>query len=216
VSELTDGSAVAGAGADVVADDRRGSRHAPRPKPRSRTPTAVPDAVVARHEAGHAVAAYWLKRPITRLSIEPDAETLGRIVLRTSRQRLTRVRSGVVRPEDRRQVENDVITLLAGGVAAPGAGSCELDHDLAAALVTAVSGSVEEAEAYATWLRRRAIDLIRLAPSQLAVASLTDLLVQRRTLDGGQAHDAVHDRFMGIVSGSGNGRRRAVRDPRPR
>jgi hypothetical protein len=175
---------------------------------RSRRPT---DEVVARHEAGHAVAAYWLKRPITRLSIEPDGETLGRIVFRTNRRRLERARTGIVRPADRHQIENDIITLLAGGIAAPGRGSCELDHTLATALVTTVSATVEEADAYAAWLRQRTIDLMRLRASTAALEPLARLLVERRTLDGREAHDAVHDRFMGLVRGSRNGRTRPRR-----
>lgn len=156
---------------------------------------------VARHEAGHAVAAYWLKLKVSHLSIEPEGPTFGRIVLRTSRRMLERIDAGIVGRDARRQVENQVITLLAGGVAAQDHRGCERDHALAAALVLKLSGSVEEAAAYAAWLRQRTTVLFGLAPSRIAVSALTDQLLRRGTLHGPAAHAVAHRSFLDIASG---------------
>jgi hypothetical protein len=159
------------------------------------------DRTVARHEAGHAVAAYWLKMNVTRLSIEPDGATFGRIVLQTSRRMLERIDSGILGRDARQRVENQVMTLLAGGIASGTPRGCELDHALAAALVLKLSGSVDEAVAYADWLRQRTTVLLELPPSRTAMLALTDRLEQRRILHGAAARAVVHQSFLAMAAG---------------
>ena len=38
------------------------------------------DSTVAYHEAGHAVAAFWLHRPICKVTIIPDENSSGKVV----------------------------------------------------------------------------------------------------------------------------------------
>ena len=160
---------------------------------------------VARHEAGHAVAAYWLKLDVSSLSIEPEGPTFGRIVLRTSRRMLERIDAGIVGHHARRRVENQVMTLLAGGIAARDRRGCERDHALAAALVLKLSGSVDEATAYAAWLRQRTAVLFSLVPSRIAVSAIADQLLRRGTLRGSAAHAVAHRSFLDVASGRRSG-----------
>lgn len=164
-------------------------------------PTRPSRQAVARHEAGHAVAAYWLKMDVSSLSIEPEGPTFGRIVLRTSRRMLERIDTGILSHHARRQVENQVMTLLAGGVAARDRAGCERDHALAAALVMKLSGSLDEAAAYAAWLRQRTTVLLGLVPSRIAVSAIADQLLRRGTLPGSAAHAVTHRSFLDVASG---------------
>ena len=64
------------------------------------------DLHTAYHEAGHAVMALILDRPIQKVSIQPDEKRLGHC----------EVKKGVIRPSDDR-LEADMLILLAGPAA---------------------------------------------------------------------------------------------------
>jgi hypothetical protein len=114
---------------------------------------------------------------------------------------LERIDTGILGHRARRQVEAQVMTLLAGGLAAEDQRGCELDHALASSLVMKLSGSLAEAEAYATWLHQRTAVLIGLAPSQAAVLALSRQLLRRGTLHGSAAHAVTHRAFLDVASG---------------
>jgi hypothetical protein len=128
---------------------------------------------VAYHEAGHAVAALLLHRPLRYVSIVPDKERgiLGYDLM----------------PRRRTLLEREIMVLLAGEVAEEefrgwrnrvGARS---DYDKAHKCARAICETDEEAVAYVTWLRVRiANQILGPVPWSIIKAVAADLLVRER------------------------------------
>jgi len=110
----------------------------------------------AYHEAGHAVAAFEMKRSFRHVTIEPDEESLGHIMF-------TKFRDSF-RPDIdsyskiRNPLEKAIITALAGPIAEQifsgrknliGAGG---DFHNASEYADYLCGSREESEAFIKWL----------------------------------------------------------------
>src|SRR5437879_4010708 len=73
---------------------------------------------MAIHESAHAVMAAILGRPFRTVSITPDEETLGRLVLARVREREPRISLVLGIPSEERQSAQDgILVSLAGGIA---------------------------------------------------------------------------------------------------
>lgn len=74
---------------------------------------------VAYHEAGHAVAAFFLRHPIREVSIVPDGEALGRVSQHPMPRRIRRrIEGGDLTPAAERWLEEQAVITLAGAAAA--------------------------------------------------------------------------------------------------
>jgi ATP-dependent Zn protease len=123
------------------------------------------DECTAYHEAGHAAAAFALRRAVRWVSIVPD-EARGTLGFCASRL-MPGFRPDLDRsPRNRAAVEREVIINFAGGIAeerfrgrknrAGAAGDVATAVDLA----STVCGSIEETSAYLAWLHIRAKNLV--------------------------------------------------------
>src|SRR3954471_6910286 len=142
----------------------------------------------AFHEAGHAVAAYVLGRPIKHATIVPEQWKLGHVRL-GGRHHAQRLETTTVGVQARFRLECDVIGAFAGPEAerrATGRANnvgARSDHGYAADVALALAGGDEkEANAYIRWVRRRAERLIEQYWTQ--VEAVAALLMERRTVTG--------------------------------
>lgn len=116
----------------------------------------------AYHEAGHAIASFWLRVPIKRISIEPDPGkgSIGHVAhfgwnLGTS---FAEIESGEIPPRVRDKIENQVIVFLAGGFAAKRFTGCwnnagiSSDRQSAIELAQRVAGWGKTFAPYWKWL----------------------------------------------------------------
>lgn len=137
--------------------------------------------VTAYHEAGHAIVAYLLGRPFTRVSIRADDSTLGRCSFRAP--------GAWFRPDlridgpTRRRLEERVMISLAGPeMEAIFTGRYDQDaaqEDIDRALDHAcfMSDDPLEASAYVEWLRLRTVNLLKRPECRPSVEALvTELL----------------------------------------
>jgi hypothetical protein len=134
---------------------------------------------IAYHEAGHAVAALELGVAIRKVTIIPDADTLGKMV----RGKLFgRVRPDIDSPSKSRPVVERQLLLLFAGHAAESrfckrsSASSSLtalhasdDFRRAVALAENLCGSDEEVEAYRQWLAIRARNLVEFHWSEVEI-----------------------------------------------
>lgn len=141
-------------------------------------------AATAYHEAGHAVAAYVLRRAFTRVSIEADESTLGRCSFRPPGEWF--------RPDlkvdwaTRRRLEERMMISLAGpeveasftGTYDPAAAQEDLDRAIDHACF--MTGDEIEASAYVEWIRLRTVNLMKRDGFWPGVAALADELLARR------------------------------------
>ena len=123
----------------------------------------MPTTSTLYHEAGHAVIAYGTKTPMGKVSVLPDADSLGRCsypawpssfnpdIIADTRTRL--------------RVEARIMTAFAGGIAESEAvgqeSGTEYDLSVAHDLASYVTGSSVETSAYLTWLRIRTEAMVR-------------------------------------------------------
>jgi hypothetical protein len=139
----------------------------------------------AYHEAGHAVAAFLLKRPFLYISIVPDSESLGRVTYPDTYW------NGFVpnaaRIESRLRLEEEIIKVLAGE-AAEGLFAHRLrrrprEHrPRAIQLARAACQSEGELRAYITWLWERGVSLINEPSHRAAVEALALALLEKKEI----------------------------------
>ena len=156
----------------------------------------------AYHEAGHAVAACAMQRPIAEVSIIADLDSRGRCVHRPWPSSLPR---GIeIEREESRRLEAEIITCLAGDVAqarltgwgdSPGAES-DMEAALAIAFVVAKGGR-GEAEAYVKQLRARTEDLLRRPRVWAAVKALAAELLRHQRVGAKQAQRIITKAIRG-------------------
>ncbi len=169
----------------------------------------------AYHEAGHAVAAVWLHRPITRATIDSDAQWLDEDAIGGT---------GGAAPlhgdqwegyehsfteADRRRVEREVMCLLAGPLVEEqhvgafnkaGAGIVTFegtdrvilweggDYRKIVFLSETVGGNDEENAAYVEWLRLRTLRLVGQHDFRVMVDAVAAELLARGSLSGRRVH----------------------------
>jgi hypothetical protein len=154
----------------------------------------------AYHEAGHAVAAFELRRGVRQVTIEPDPErgTLGH-VLQRSLLALCRDQSDPGAPRqrarvERAHVEREILCCFAGGIAEGhfrgrrNHVGARTDRKCALELASRLCGDLNETRAYLRWLLLRTRNLVLSQwPGVKRVAA--ELLVHR-TLTGPKARKA--------------------------
>jgi len=140
----------------------------------------------AYHEAGHAVAAFEMKRSFRHVTIEPDEESLGHIMY-------TKFRDSF-RPDIdsyskiRNPLEKAIITAFAGPIAEQiftkrmGRIGASSDFCNAVNYVDRLCGSNEEALAYINWLWIRTKNMIRHPAKWCAVERLAEELLDCRRI----------------------------------
>lgn len=163
------------------------------------------DHATAYHEAGHAVAAYFLRRvgKVRCVSIIPDSEreTVGHTAHWSTPAFWRALNRGEWPDHARCRFEDEVVVLLAGGSAERRfAGRADhigarSDYEKAADFAIAATGSKRAANAFLRWLQVTTEDLVTLRwPAIQAVAAA---LVEHKRLSGACVRKVIFD-------GSGN------------
>ncbi len=151
----------------------------------------------AYHEAGHAVAAYVLRRRFTNLSIVEDEYTLGRVSFAKHHPKF---QPDVMSfDESRSQIERDVMISAAGDAAEfllsgrhdwRGAHQdTQNAHDMASYLC----GDPEEETAYVRWLWIRTQNLLRQPIHWRAIEVLAAALLEQERIGQKEARVIIRD-----------------------
>ena len=157
----------------------------------------------AYHEAGHAVAAFYMKRSFRYVTIEPEEDSLGHIMYKKFRDSF----NPEIDPdrEIRKPLEKAIITAFAGPIAEQifsgrkniiGAKS-----DLRDALDYAcyLCGSLEETEAYVNWLWIRTKNMIKQPAKWCSVEGLAEELLDCRKIGYMKARKIIKDSLQRAV-----------------
>jgi hypothetical protein len=169
-------------------------------------------AATAYHEAGHAVVAVEMHRPLRRVTVVPDGarKTLGCCEQapwpRWFRRQPRRERDNRTRDF----IEAQALIDFAGGIAEARfkgsrrrLGACR-DRNNALTLLERLSGSRKECEAYAAWLYARTENLLAQGYVWRMVEAVAAELLRKGTLSGRQLRACCSQAFA------------APRAPRPR
>jgi hypothetical protein len=167
----------------------------------------------AYHEAGHAVACFLLRRGFRYVSIEPDGDSLGRL--------LEACPTGSFRPDvdagsrARAFAERLIMVRLAGDAAENlhrGKHSwCGARGDFHAVLdlTSYFCGDVEEEAAYARWLAIRIRNMLRSKPNWALVRATAAALLKRGHLSYREARKVMREagcpRTETAAAGDGSG-----------
>ncbi len=155
-------------------------------------------AKIAYHEAGHAVAAYVVKRAFQHVSIEEDEESLGHVMFRKFSDKF----QPEYQEEDRIRplLEKCIIVGLAGEVAEKKSYNAEIDFqssmsDFSKAFdyICYLVGTVEEAEAFLNWMIVRTKNIIYLDFNWNAVKVLAEQLIKRKRIGYRLARKIIFD-----------------------
>ncbi|MGL4551718.1 MAG: cell division protein FtsH [Gemmataceae bacterium] len=140
------------------------------------------DEATAYHEAGHAVAALALDRPVMKVSIEPDRERLG----------ICAFGKAVFRPSQD-WLEREMLIALAG-MAAEAKHTGEYDRDAAGrdllyarGLAIERAGNPRQAERLERRLLSKVEHLLDQEPNWRAVERIARALLEQRAISGRQA-----------------------------
>jgi hypothetical protein len=146
----------------------------------------------AHHEAGHAVAAFLVKRRFRHVSIEPDQRSLGHVLYRAWDKRFDP--NARFSPRTEILLRDAVVTALAGFEAQfrfsgkrPWR-SARSDHDQALDLALRACCSGEEAAAYVEWLSVRTRQMFSVPSTWKAVRALARSLLRQQRLSYKEAH----------------------------
>jgi hypothetical protein len=156
----------------------------------------------AYHEAGHAVVALRLNRPLTCATIVPsgDGETLGHI---SGRKLSPQMREqyiggpgcGRAGRRLRDVIEAEIVVLFAGGLAEArwkghrrrlGTGE---DYRQAVEWADCICGSMEETAAFLGWLHVRARQLVDNPVDWFLIRRFASVLVEEKTVNGRRARE---------------------------
>jgi hypothetical protein len=157
----------------------------------------------AYHEAGHAVAAFYMKRPFRYVTIEPDEDCLGHIMYKKFRDSFN-PEIGSDR-EIRKPLEKAITTAFAGPIAeqifSGRKNIVGAKGDLRDALNYAfyLCGSPEETEAYVNWLWIRTKNMIRQPAKWCSVEGLAKELLDYRKIEYMKARRIIKESFEKAV-----------------
>lgn len=149
----------------------------------------------AYHEAGHAVAAYLVRRKFRYVTIRPFGEYVGH--MRHHQQGDGFLVGGEERGWTRSSLERDVMVSLAGNVAVHlltgthdriGAWA---DHHMAMDLAEHICSSRRQGEAFVRWLSIRIEDMLGSPANWHAVESLAEELMVRGKLGHAKALEVI-------------------------
>jgi hypothetical protein len=140
----------------------------------------------AYHEAGHAVAAFYMKSSFCYITIEPDEESLGHVMFKKYRDSFN--------PEIdsdriiRKPLEKAIIIAFAGAIAeqifSGQKNPTGTSRDFRSAVddATYLCGNLEETEAYINWLWIRTKNMIRQPAKWCSVKRLAEELLDCRKI----------------------------------
>lgn len=155
----------------------------------------------AHHEAGHAIAAHFQDVRFKYATIEPDnsERSLGHVLFKgLDKLTIAALHGGEITPTKRAHIEKRIVCTLAGGIAERKYRG-RYNHigrasDMASVndFALAMSGTIQEAEAYLKWLHHRTVALINkywwavedVAQALLASTHLTEAEVKQVIYDG--------------------------------
>ncbi len=142
---------------------------------------------LAYHEAGHAVAAYRLKFPITEVTIVAQDDYLGAVTHKGLQQRIYNALAyGSIRPQMRVKIEEQMIISIAGPVAEQKYRgrynhiAARSDWDGVTELALALWPQPDVASTYIRWMYLRAVHLIN--DDWPAVEAVANALLAMNTL----------------------------------
>jgi len=142
----------------------------------------MPDEATAFHEAGHAVAALVLDRPVVKVSIQPDRDRLG----------ICAFGKAVFRPSQD-WLEREILIALAG-MAAEARHTGEYDREAAGRdlryareLLMQRAGSERQAERLERRMLSKVEHLLEQGSAWNAVVSIAEALLQQGEISGRQA-----------------------------
>lgn len=158
----------------------------------------------AYHEAGHAVIAMQLGRGFSRVSIQPDADSLGRTLYSAfNRSFNPDINSST---KTRLRIEQCIMCALAGpeaeaqfkgssrGLGAHG------DYKHAVDMASYECGSNEEITAYRKWLRAKTANKVKISWGQ--IEAVAEALVERTSLTRKEAEQVVRSALASSSSNS--------------
>lgn len=161
----------------------------------------------AYHEAGHALAAWKERLPISTISIIPDEDgTLGRVTHQAPPASFQPDIDAGLRVRDR--IEKHAIVAFAGVeaerlvAARVSSESGARDRAGAAQLVAYLGGSVEEQRAYLQLLSVRARQLVRVPHLRVPLDALATALLDRRHISGPAARKILKESLRKHVTGA--------------
>ena len=159
---------------------------------------------VAYHEAGHAVAAFLMRRSFSYVTIKPDESSFGHIFYQKFRDSFNP--DYVEDYKIRRPLEKAIITGLAGHVAEKiyskqeNYETSENDFHVAVDLASYLCGSNEEIEAYIKWLYIRTKNMLEHPNNWCKVKAFAEELLDHRRIGYVKARkimkDAVENSFQ--------------------
>ena len=172
----------------------------------------------AWHEAGHAVAQFFLRTMpgVRRVTIVPTKDLLGHMAGQYSPAFRKRQRAGDWGPHTEVRHYEEIIMLLAGGIAerrATGRAShvgARLDYEHAADFALAASGNDAMANALLRWLRLRAEALLEMHWEDVKAVAVA--LMQENTLNSSRLREVIlgsHTAIEGSIDGERRGPGRA-------
>ena len=162
--------------------------------------TSTTPGATAHHEAAHAVAAFHLRRSFHRITVEPDAESLGHILYRRFGDWF-RPDCYTIDARHREMIDTCTQTALAGPVGeAMYLGRETLDGQTgggdfteAVDMAMYLCGSVDEAEAYIDWLVIRTRNMLTNRVTWAEVEGLAAALLEKRRLSYRAARSVIHE-----------------------
>jgi len=175
----------------------------------------VKDQATAYHEAGHAVAAFYVERAFTNISIEEDEDSFGRVIRRAPGEWFRP--DAEVDGRTRRRIEQDIMIGLAGplaeerftgtsndagaglimpegmdvGILLPGS---DLQRVVDLSLYVSGGGD-DEASAFVEWLRQRTLSLLNQHWPSRSLEELAAQLLVDRTLSWKRAKQVIQKPF---------------------
>ena len=152
----------------------------------------------AYHEAGHAVAAFFMEKPLTMVTIQPDRAQASSGHCHAEHLLAESHPDYDDSDEVRMRIEREVFYLLAGYAVqrAFNPRSCRHyhaseDHHGVVDLLSYVSGSNEELTAYLKLMEIRVRQFVAAQDKWIAISALASALLDRTTLTGEEASNII-------------------------
>lgn len=150
----------------------------------------------AYHEAGHAVAAYELRRGFRRISIVEDEDSLGSVLYRKWGEKFD---PNVTEPgRARKLIEKAIMTALAGAEAEHvhtkrrnNAGGSSDSHSAVTLASYIIDDFEEELPAYIEWLRIRTRNILTTPANWRAVEFLAEALLEKEEMSAAAARKVI-------------------------
>ena len=151
----------------------------------------------AYHEAGHVVAAYFVRRGFSYISIEPGEDSLGHVVYQKFRDSFRPDYDKKIKT--RLPLEKVIIIGLAGYVAEKiftgrrGLTEAVDDFQIAFDYASILTGGAEETSAFVKWLLIRTENMLRTPQNWAAVQALAEELLKVKKIKYHRARKIIRE-----------------------